>query len=120
MRILLRQNVPALAALLFFGLASIAIPGNALADSECGDRGYEDEDDHEKARHALECGEVMPLADVLTALRPHISGKIIETEIEREHGRWVYEFKFIDAKGRLVEIHVDARTAQVLEIEGDE
>lgn len=120
MCILLRHSVFALAAMLLLALAPFAFPIGALADSDCAEREYEDEYDHERARRALECGEVMPLADVLAAVRPHISGKIIETEIEREDGIWVYEFKFIDAGGRLVEVHVDAGTARILKNEGDE
>jgi uncharacterized membrane protein YkoI len=35
-------------------------------------------------------------------------------ELEREHGRWVYEFKIVDAGGRLLEVYVDARTGALL------
>ena len=114
------QSVLALAAVLVLGLASLALPGSSLADDDCSTGEYEDEHDHERARRAVECGEIMPLVDVLAAVRPHISGKIIDTEFEREDGVWIYELKLIDTAGHLVEIHVDARTAQILEIEGHE
>lgn len=101
------------------GLVLAVAPGSA-DDDDCKTGEYDSEHDHERARRALECGEVMPLADVLAAVRPHISGKIIETEFEREDGIWIYEMKYINRQGLLVEIYVDARTGLILKTEGDE
>lgn len=77
------------------------------------------DEDHEEARGALERGEVMSLAEVLAALRPRIDGEIVATEFEREDGGWLYEIKYIDRAGRLIELHVDARTARLLKAEDD-
>lgn len=77
------------------------------------------DEDHEEARGALERGEVMPLSEVLAALRPRIDGDIVSTDFEREDGGWSYEIKYIDRTGRMVELHVDARTARVLKAEDD-
>lgn len=115
-----RQSVLALGAALAMGLAPLALPQSGLADDECGPHEYESEHDHERARRAVECGAIMPLADVLEAVRPHISGKIIGTEFEKEDGNWIYELKTIDTAGRLVEVYVDARTARILKFEGHE
>ena len=104
---------------MLIGLALAMAPARA-DDDGCEAGEYDREHDHERARRALECGEVMPLADVLAAVRPHISGKIIETEFEKEDGIWVYEMKYIDRRGRMVEIYVDARTGRILKSEGDE
>jgi len=115
-----RQNFLAFAAALLLGLAPLALSRAARADDECRVEEYEDQYDHERARRALECGEVMPLADVLAAVRPYITGKIIETEFTREEGVWVYEMKYIDRQGRLIEVDVDARTGRIMKTEGDE
>jgi hypothetical protein len=32
---------------------------------------------------------------------------------------WIYEFKIVDARGRLLEVYVDAGTGTVLSVEGD-
>lgn len=77
------------------------------------------DEDHEAARGALERGEVMPLAKVLDELRPRIDGEIVATEFERDDGRWLYEIKYIDREGRMIELQVDARTAKVLKAEDD-
>lgn len=108
-------------------VAAVALSASALAakpaaadDHGCGSKEYESEHDHERARRALECGEVMPLADVLAAVRPHVTGRLVETEFEREDGGWLYELTFIDSRGHLVEMSVDARSGKILKIEGDE
>ena len=109
---------------MLFGLALAMAPARADGDDRdgngCEAGEYEREQDHERARRALECGEVLPLADVLAAIRPHISGKIIETEFEREDGIWVYEMKYIDRRGHMMEIYVDARTGRILKTGDDE
>lgn len=122
MNIPLRLTVLVLAAMLVSGLASLALPRDSSADSGggCDAEDYDGDSDHERARRAVQCGEAMPLADVLAAVRPHIAGRIIETEFDREDGNWVYELKYIDAQGRLVEIYVDATTGRILKTEGDD
>lgn len=73
--------------------------------------------DHDRARAALERGELLPLATLLERLAPVIDGDIIELELEREKRRWVYEISYIDARGRLIELEVDAADGTVLKRE---
>ena len=89
------------AALLAFALA----PGPASAD---GPR------DHERARAALQAGEVLSLQAVLERVQRKHPGDVLEVELEREHGRWVYELKLLQRDGTLLRLDVDARTAEVL------
>jgi uncharacterized membrane protein YkoI len=77
-------------------------------------------DDHDRARRAFEQGEVLPLAEILARVRGELGGEVVGVSFEREHGRWVYEFKVIGAGGRLVEVYVDAATAEVLQREEDD
>lgn len=86
----------------------------ALAD---GDRETAEEQDHDRARGAVERGDILPLATILEAIRPSIDGEIVGIELEREDGRWIYEIKVIDRRGRMLEIDADARTAKRLEDE---
>ena len=48
-------------------------------------------------------GEIRPLMDILNEIRSKVPGEIIGVEIEQKNGRWVYEFRAIDSKGRLFE-----------------
>jgi uncharacterized membrane protein YkoI len=92
-----------------FGAAAALLP---LAVS--ADRGR----DYEQARRAVEQGEVLALAEILTRVRTDLGGEVVGVEFERKHDRWVYEFKVIDAAGRLWEVYVDATTAAILTREG--
>lgn len=76
--------------------------------------------EHYEAREALRLGQILPLDKIIEAVRKEIAGDIIEIEFERNDGRYVYELEIIDPSGRVVEVEVDARTAEILEREEDE
>ncbi len=63
--------------------------------------------------------KVLPLLTILKKVRPLIKGKIIETEFEMEDGIPIYEFKYIDKNGHVLEMEVDARTGRVIKVERD-
>jgi len=74
-----------------------------------------DDDDHERAREALEAGEVLPLTAILERLRSRYPGDVLEVELERNDGRWLYEIKLLQPGGKLLKLEVDARDARVIE-----
>ncbi|WLB92812.1 PepSY domain-containing protein [Bradyrhizobium japonicum USDA 135] len=74
--------------------------------------------DHDKGapdavRRAVEAGEIKSLADILASVRGKLPGEVAGVEIERERGRWLYEFRLVDDKGRLYEAYVDARSGEI-------
>lgn len=81
-------------------------------------RGFADSD-HDAARRAVERGEIRPLAEILSSLRERIDGSIVGIELEREHGRWVYEIKTLAGRGRRAKFYIDARTGEFLDDEKD-
>ena len=85
--------------------AGALAPGPARAD---GPR------DHERARAALQAGEVLSLQAVLERVQRKHPGDVLEVELEREGGRWVYELKLLQRDGTLLRLDVDARTADIL------
>jgi uncharacterized membrane protein YkoI len=76
---------------------------------------YADDNEHDQdiARQAVERGEIRALADILAIVRSKLPGKIVRVKIERKKSRWYYEFRIVDAKGRLFEAYVDARTGEI-------
>jgi hypothetical protein len=74
--------------------------------------------DHDRARRALEAGEVLPLGSILTRLEREHPGQVLDVELdlEKEGGveRWVYEIKLLRQGGSLVKLEVDARTGAVI------
>jgi uncharacterized membrane protein YkoI len=77
------------------------------------------DDDHERAQRARERGEILPLERILLMVRERIGGEVVKIELEREHGRWIYEIKLIDKRDRLLELEVDAGNGDIIEIEED-
>lgn len=95
------------------GVALAALWLVALAPLSAWSR---DRHDHERARAAVEAGQALPLPTVLESLRRTHPGQVLELELEREGGRWIYEIKLLQADGRLLKLDVDAATAQVLQV----
>lgn len=76
------------------------------------------EEDHERARKALEAGEVLPLKAILERVERVYPGQVMDVELEREHEgsaeRWIYKVKVLRSGGALVRLKVDARDGIVL------
>ncbi len=81
----------------------------------------EDEaEDQEVARKALENKEILPLSAVLAKVEGKVTGDIVEIELERKEGQWVYEIEVIGEDGRVRDIDVDAKTGEVINVVLDE
>lgn len=70
--------------------------------------------DHDRARQALEAGEVLPLRTILERVERDHPGQVMEVELERQDGRWIYEIKLLRTGGALVKLIVDGRDGRVL------
>ena len=75
-------------------------------------------DDHERARRALQAGEVLPLKTILEKANAQFPGDLIEAELEDEHGRMVYELKLISPDGKVMKLHYDARDGSLISAKG--
>ena len=75
--------------------------------------------DHDRARQALEAGEILPLKTVLERLARDTPGQVMEVELERSGERWIYEIKLLQPGGALIKLKVDARDATVIKASTD-
>lgn len=73
--------------------------------------------DQAEIRELVRRGEILPLDTLLASFPPAEYGKLLDLEVEREGGRLVYEFEFLRADGRILEVEVDARDGAVLQQE---
>jgi uncharacterized membrane protein YkoI len=97
----LRFTAQALVAVLLTG--ALALPAWAS-----------DRRDHERARQAVQAGQVLPLRAVLERLEREHPGQVLEVELEQDDNLWIYEVKLLQAGGQLVKLKLDARTAALL------
>lgn len=74
-----------------------------------------DDDDHDRAREALARGEILPLSRILLVVEREVGGRIIEIDLDRDDGRYVYEVEAVSPDGRMVELSIDAATGAVLD-----
>ncbi len=74
--------------------------------------------DHDRARRAVQAGQVLPLRAILDKVATDFPGDVIETELEDEGGGPVYEIKLISPEGRVMKIIYDARDGTVLKVKG--
>ena len=77
-------------------------------------------DDHDRARQAVQAGQVLPLPTVLERLQREVPGQVLEVELEQERERWIYEIKLLTPAGQLTKVKLDARTAEVLRVRSRE
>lgn len=90
---------------LIAALVLLATPLAGVASSER---------DQDRAHQALKAGEVMPLATILERVARERPGQVLEVELERDDGAWVYELRVLEPGGGLIKLKVDARTGEIL------
>ncbi|MCF3630537.1 PepSY domain-containing protein [Thalassospiraceae bacterium LMO-SO8] len=98
-------------------LSAASVPALADGGGEHRD-GYKRDDDHDRARRALERGEILPLTDILKRANKEYPGQLIEAELDDDHGGMVYELVIISAEGRVYKLYYDARTGELLKVKG--
>lgn len=74
----------------------------------------DDRADHDRARAALERGEIMSLRAIMEKAEADYPGRLLEVELETKHGRFVYDIEILAADGRLVELLYDAADGKLL------
>ncbi len=59
------------------------------------------------------------LVEAVEKALTNMKGRAVEAELEKEHGKTVYEIKIIDESGTTREIYVDAHSGNIVKIEKD-
>lgn len=90
------------------GLAvAVMAPGYAYAHSHT---------DHDRAREAFANGEILSLQEVLAKVNQEHTGKVIEVELDYDHGMYEYEIKILRDDGALVKVKADASNGNILKV----
>jgi len=69
--------------------------------------------DQDEARQAVEAGNIRPLTEILNIVRGKLPGEIVRTKLEQKGELWLYEFRVVNRKGQLFDVHVDARNGEI-------
>jgi uncharacterized membrane protein YkoI len=95
------------AAILTVAALALALPADVRADG-----------DHDRARRARDAGEIAGLDRLLAEVARNEPGKVVDVELERDHGRYVYEIVLISPEGRRRKVKYDARSLEPLQWRG--
>ena len=88
------------------GLALILIASGARAGESL---------DHDEIKRLRETGEILSMVEVMRRAAGVQPGQLLEAELEREDGAYVYEIKILAPDGSLHELYLDAATAEILD-----
>jgi uncharacterized membrane protein YkoI len=78
------------------------------------------EEDYREAQRLRQSGKILPLETIVQRAKAVRPGKLIDIELEREDGRYVYELELLDERGVIWELKYDAATGALLEQEREE
>lgn len=93
--------------MVFLALLALAAPPAALADK-----------DADRARAAVQSGEILPLSRILETVASQYAGDVIAVELERDDGAWEYEVKLLLPDGSVAKLKYDASTAALRKAKG--
>lgn len=91
-----------------------------LALSPLGPVSARADSDQDKARAALQRGEIRPLDQVLAAVRGAVPGEVVSVELKRKKERWYYELKVLTTPGKRREVKIDAKTLVIFDQDEDD
>jgi uncharacterized membrane protein YkoI len=77
--------------------------------------------DHERARKAMEDGQIKPLAEILANVDTEFAGRVIEvklTDIDEGLSGWIYAITLLSPQDNVLSLKVDAGTGVILQVEG--
>lgn len=101
----MRQKSPTV-----FALAMLLLPTAALtvADSALGG---------EQNKIEMAAAAKVTIDEAIKTASEKIAGKIIEAELERKHDRLVWEVEVLTDENKVMEVHIDAETGAVIDVE---
>lgn len=67
-----------------------------------------------EVRELRAAGRILAMEDILARVRSAQPGQVVEIELERESGRYVYEVKLIDETDRIRVLELDAATGEIV------
>ena len=78
------------------------------------------ESDQDRARAAVRAGQIQPLNAILNQIRGQVPGRVLGVNLYggRRGQPWVYDIRMLTPRGDVVQLRVDARSANVISMRG--
>lgn len=105
------QSFLILAVLTIFFASTLIEPSSAVIAAEINQA---------DVRKLSQSGDILSLEKIIASAKSIKSGKVLETELEREYGKYVYEVELLDAHGQVWELKLDAKTGKLIKLESED
>jgi len=77
-------------------------------------------DDDKRIRQLQQSGEILSLEQIFDRARKVKPGRIVDVDLDKDDGRYLYEIELLESSGKVWEMEFDARTGELLQLEQDD
>lgn len=77
-------------------------------------------DDDKRIRQLQQSGEILSLEQIFDRARKIKPGRIVDVDLDKNDGRYIYELEVLQSNGKVWEMEFDARTGKLLQLEQDD
>lgn len=102
----------------FLGIATALAIGivMTLGTPAWSDKGKKDKEDEGNVAEMVKDAKVTVDQAIKTATEK-VQGTVVEAELEKKHGKTIWEVEIVGADGKVTEVHIDAATGAVIDVE---
>jgi uncharacterized membrane protein YkoI len=77
------------------------------------------DNEQDRARAAVDAGEVKPLGQILRSVRQQYKkAQVLDSQLFDQGGRWIYRIRLLTQDGKVLDIGVDGETGQIMDVQG--
>ena len=96
-------------AMILLTAGTLAVGGPAYADKK---------EKNEKAEMAA--AAKVTIEQTIKTASGKVSGKVIEAELEKKHNKLAWEVEVVTADNKVMEVHIDAQTGAIIDVEEED
>jgi uncharacterized protein YpmB len=74
----------------------------------------------EQSKLKMAAAAKVTIDEAIKTASEKLAGKIIEAELEKKHNKLVWEVEVVTAENKVMEVHIDAETGVVIDVEEEE
>ncbi len=88
----------------------------ALGTPAWSDKGKKEKEEEGNVAELVKDAKVTVDQAIKTATEK-VQGTVVEAELEKKHGKTIWEVEIVGADGKVSEVHIDAGTGTVIDVE---
>ena len=100
-------------AMLLLGAGIFTAAGAAYG----GEKG--EKEGEKKGKAEMAAAAKVTIDQAIKTASDKVAGKVIEAELEKKHNKLVWEVEVVTSDNKVMEVHIDAETGTVIDVEGE-